>query len=88
LAPRGFQRRLLVVATEWTATIRVYGVYVWHMNSRELIAELIAAGWRLGRVNGSHHRFKHPTKLGTLVVPHPKNDLGKGLVQALRRHAT
>lgn len=57
------------------------------MSSRELIKLLQADGWRLRRTRGSHHQFDHPTKLGTVTVPHPKKDLGKGLVQAIRRQA-
>ncbi len=26
-------------------------------------------------MTGSHHHFKHPTKLGLVTVPHPKRDL-------------
>jgi len=29
---------------------------------------------------GSHHHFKHPSKADLITVPHPKKDLGKGLV--------
>lgn len=57
------------------------------MNSQDLIAELKADGWTLDRVSGSHHMFKHATKPGTVVVPHPKKDLGKGLVNAIRKQA-
>ncbi|MFJ7407049.1 MULTISPECIES: type II toxin-antitoxin system HicA family toxin [unclassified Lysinibacillus] len=32
-------------------------------------------GWYLHRIVGSHHHFKHPTKKGTVTVPHPKKDL-------------
>ena len=45
------------------------------------------AGWQLDRVNGSHHIFKHPSRPGIVVVPHPKKDLGQGLVKAIRRQA-
>jgi predicted RNA binding protein YcfA (HicA-like mRNA interferase family) len=62
----------------------VYGVYV---KSSGLIAELQAAGWQLERVRGSHHVFKHPTRPGIVVVPHPKKDLGRGLVAAIKRQA-
>ena len=65
----------------------VYGVYNAPMNSHDLMAELKADGWTLDRVNGSHHVFKHATKPGTVVVPHPKKDLGKGLVSAIRKQA-
>ena len=57
------------------------------MTSEDLIAKLKADGWALDRVSGSHHMFKHETKPGTVVVPHPKKDLGKGLVNAIRKQA-
>ncbi|ENM3832709.1 type II toxin-antitoxin system HicA family toxin [Vibrio cholerae] len=57
------------------------------MNSRELIKELEAAGWVLVRVKGSHHQFKHPYHKLPLTVPHPKKDLGVGLVKAIRKQA-
>ncbi|HQY95111.1 MAG: type II toxin-antitoxin system HicA family toxin [Caldilinea sp.] len=57
------------------------------MTSNELIRELKVAGWVLDRVHGSHHIFKHPELPGIIVVPHPKKDLGKGLVKAIRKQA-
>jgi predicted RNA binding protein YcfA (HicA-like mRNA interferase family) len=57
------------------------------MQSRELIRLLEAAGWQLNRVRGSHHQYRHPTKSGTVTVPHPKKDLGVGLVKAIRKQA-
>lgn len=57
------------------------------MNSSDLIAELKADGWFLHRVNGSHNMFKHTTTPGMVVVPHPKKDLGVGLVKAIRKQA-
>jgi predicted RNA binding protein YcfA (HicA-like mRNA interferase family) len=57
------------------------------MQSRVLIKLLQADGWRLQRTRGSHNQFVHPTKLGTITVAHPKKDLGKGLVQAIRKQA-
>ncbi|MBK6401113.1 MAG: type II toxin-antitoxin system HicA family toxin [Rhodocyclaceae bacterium] len=57
------------------------------MNSADLMRELKQAGWQLDRVRGSHHVFKHQTKPGIVVVPHPKKDLGAGLVKAIRRQA-
>jgi predicted RNA binding protein YcfA (HicA-like mRNA interferase family) len=44
-------------------------------------------GWQLDRVNGSHHIFKHPIRPGIVVVPHPKKDLGLGLVKSIRQQA-
>ncbi len=57
------------------------------MKSAVLIKELEADGWVLDRIRGSHHVFKHPAKPGILVVPHPKKDLGKGLIAAIRKAA-
>jgi predicted RNA binding protein YcfA (HicA-like mRNA interferase family) len=57
------------------------------MSSLGLIRELEAAGWLLNRVRGSHHVFRHPLRPGIVVVPHPKKDLGRGLVAAIRKQA-
>jgi predicted RNA binding protein YcfA (HicA-like mRNA interferase family) len=57
------------------------------MKSSDLIKELKADGWTLDRVRGSHHVFKHPVKAGHVTIPHPKKDLGKGLVAAIRKQA-
>ena len=57
------------------------------MTSADLIREMRQAGWVLDRVNGSHHIYKHPTRSGIVVVPHPQQDLGTGLVTAIRRQA-
>jgi predicted RNA binding protein YcfA (HicA-like mRNA interferase family) len=57
------------------------------MSSADLISELKKAGWLLARVSGSHHVFRHPLRAGIVVVPHPKKDLGKGLVKAIRQQA-
>ena len=57
------------------------------MSSADLIRELKKAGWQLARVNGSHHVFTHSQRAGIVVIPHPKKDLGKGLVKAIRQQA-
>jgi len=57
------------------------------MKSADMIRELRRAGWMLDRVRGSHHVFKHPERPGIIVVPHPRKDLGRGLVAAIRRQA-
>jgi len=57
------------------------------VKSFELVRELEREGWVLDRVRGSHHVFVHPTKPGHLSVPHPRKDLGKGLVAKLRKQA-
>jgi predicted RNA binding protein YcfA (HicA-like mRNA interferase family) len=57
------------------------------MKSANLIRLLEADGWALDRIRGSHHVFKHPVKPGIVVVPHPKMDLGSGLVAAILKQA-
>lgn len=57
------------------------------MNSADLIRQLKKAGWGLDRVRGSHHVFTHSERGGHVTVPHPKKDLGKGLVAAIRKQA-
>jgi predicted RNA binding protein YcfA (HicA-like mRNA interferase family) len=64
----------------------VYGVYNF-MTSKELIKTLSRDGWVLNRVKGSHHVFTHPVKKGHLSIPHPKKDLGIGLLQKLLKQA-
>ncbi|RBL82768.1 type II toxin-antitoxin system HicA family toxin [Streptomyces cavourensis] len=53
------------------------------MDSRELTNMLLQSGWKLNRVKGSHHIYYHPDRPGHLVVPHPKKELGKGLVHQI-----
>jgi predicted RNA binding protein YcfA (HicA-like mRNA interferase family) len=57
------------------------------MRSGDLIREFEKAGWTLKRVRGSHHVFTHPERPGIVVVPHPKHELGVGLVAAIRKQA-
>jgi predicted RNA binding protein YcfA (HicA-like mRNA interferase family) len=57
------------------------------MKSADLIRELTKAGWILDRVRGSHHVFRHPSKPQIVVIPHPRKDLGKGLISKIRKQA-
>ena len=50
------------------------------MHSKKLIELLRSDGWVLSRTKGSHHIFVHSTKHGHLCIPHPKKDLGIGLI--------
>jgi predicted RNA binding protein YcfA (HicA-like mRNA interferase family) len=60
---------------------------IYTMNSRELLQRLRDGGWTIRAVNGSHHILVHPTKPGHLSVPHPKKDLGVGLVNKILKQA-
>lgn len=44
-------------------------------------------GWYEVRVTGSHHHYKHPTKPGIVTVPHPKKQIGKGLLNSILKQA-
>jgi len=57
------------------------------MNSKQLIRILEQDGWFLRSVKGSHHIYVHPVRSGHLSVPHPKSDLGKGLVAKILKQA-
>lgn len=56
-------------------------------SSREIIKELEKDGWYEVRVTGSHHHFKHPKKSGVVTVPHPKKQIGKGLLNSILKQA-
>ena len=55
------------------------------MKSRDVIAEITAAGWFLVRINGSHHHFRHTTKPGLVTVPHPKKDFPIKTLKSIER---
>jgi len=57
------------------------------VKSKDLIKKLEIDGWILRGIRGSHHIFVHPVKPGHISVPHPKNDLGKGLVYKVLKQA-
>lgn len=57
------------------------------MDSKELIKRLEVEGWVLRGVKGSHHVFSHPKRPGHITVPHPKRDLGVGLVHKILKQA-
>jgi len=56
-------------------------------DSRDIIRELEADGWRLVGVTGSHHHFKHPVKPGKVTIPHPRRDLHPKTVRSIYRQA-
>jgi predicted RNA binding protein YcfA (HicA-like mRNA interferase family) len=62
-------------------------VIITTMRSADVIKKLESDGWTLRSVRGSHHVFKHPTRPGHISVPHPKKDLGIGLVHKLLKQA-
>jgi predicted RNA binding protein YcfA (HicA-like mRNA interferase family) len=57
------------------------------MKSRDIITKLEADGWRQVRQAGSHHHFRHPTKPGTVTVPHPKSDMAIGTIKSIEKQS-
>lgn len=57
------------------------------IDSREVIRRLRQDGWRLVRVRGSHHQFRHPVKPGLVTVPHPKRNFPKGTLNSIFKQA-
>ena len=43
--------------------------------------------WVLRGIKGSHHVYVHPQRPGHVTVPHPRKDLGLGLVRAILKQA-
>ena len=60
-------------------------VYDRTVKSVDLLRELERQGWTLDRVRGSHQLLVHPLKPGHISVPHPRKDLGRGLVNRVRK---
>ncbi|MGM0559807.1 MAG: type II toxin-antitoxin system HicA family toxin [Pseudomonadota bacterium] len=57
------------------------------MDSRTIIRRLEKEGWQLDRITGSHHTFVKPGSSTIVTVPHPRKDLGKGLLRSIYRQA-
>ncbi len=56
------------------------------MSSLKMIKLLKKHGFKLVRIVGDHHRFKHPDGRAT-TVPHPNKDLKKGTEQTILKQA-
>ncbi|QHB18493.1 addiction module toxin, HicA family [Mannheimia pernigra] len=57
------------------------------MDSRSLVKLIVADGWFLVGIKGSHHQYKHPTKKGRVTIPHPKKDLPTATVKSILKQA-
>jgi predicted RNA binding protein YcfA (HicA-like mRNA interferase family) len=56
-------------------------------NSRKLLKMLQDAGWTVVRISGDHHILQHPDWDHSIVLPHPKKDLPRGLVRRIYKDA-
>ncbi len=57
------------------------------MTSTHLLKILKDAGWTEDRQKGSHLTLKHPDIDQIITVPHPKKDLGVGIVARILKIA-
>ena len=55
------------------------------MDSRVLLRQLLADGFVVVAVRGSHHKLRKGSR--TVIVPHPKKDLPQGTVASILRQA-
>lgn len=55
------------------------------MRSRAVIRKLEAHGWQEVQQTGSHKQFRHPTRSGTVTVPHPKKELPIGTLKSISK---
>jgi len=56
-----------------------------HVNSRDLLRQLIKDGFQLVSIRGSHHKLRKGER--TVIVPHPKTDLSRGTVNSIYKQA-
>ncbi|WP_168795541.1 type II toxin-antitoxin system HicA family toxin [Paraburkholderia aromaticivorans] len=57
------------------------------MKSVEVVKLIQAAGWRLVRITGSHHHYRHAARAGLVTIPHPKKDLPPGTLNSILKQA-
>lgn len=87
LAKRAFCSRNAGYSGEKRFDASLVRVHRLCMKSRDVIKKLKADGWVQVAVVGSHHQFKHPTKPGRVTIPHPKADLGVGVLKSIESQA-
>ena len=56
-------------------------------SSNELIRIITSDGWYCVSVKGSHNKFKHKTKSGIVVIPHPKSIIPPGTASQILKAA-
>lgn len=54
-------------------------------DSKKIVKRLLAEGFELVSVKGSHHKFRRNGQ--TVIVPHPKKDLPQGTARSIAKQA-
>lgn len=57
------------------------------MTSKEIIRRLENEGWYCAGGKGDHQKYKHPSKAGHVVVPHPRKDIPTETLRNIFRQA-
>ena len=55
------------------------------ISGKNFIKFLISIGFSVARINGSHHRLRHPDGRVTTIPVHKSQDLPKGLIRKIIR---
>jgi predicted RNA binding protein YcfA (HicA-like mRNA interferase family) len=54
-------------------------------DSKKIVKRLLAEGWELVSVRGSHHKFRREEAV--VIVPHPKRSLPTGTARVIAKAA-
>lgn len=57
------------------------------MRFREIEKQVLDDGWVLVDVKGSHHQYKHPTKVGKVTIPNHRGDIPQRVVNSILKQA-
>lgn len=57
------------------------------MRFREMEKIILADGWFLDDIKGSHHQYKHPSKSGKVTIPNHTGDIPKRVVNSILKQA-
>ncbi len=57
------------------------------MRFRELEKLLLADGWTLKSVKGSHHQYIHPVKSGKVTIPKHGGDINIAIANSVLKQA-
>lgn len=57
------------------------------MRFREIEKIILADGWQLKKIKGSHHSYIHPSKTGKVTIPNHPGDLDPRTVKSIMKQA-
>jgi predicted RNA binding protein YcfA (HicA-like mRNA interferase family) len=57
------------------------------MTFREIEKVLLADGWVLKAVKGSHHQYVHPEKHGKVTIPYHPGDIAPIVIKSILKQA-